>query len=709
MEILDRNISGILKTQNWNQTPKEISKYCECLTTILEMMGQGKNIQPYIPIIIENCLIPGAVRSIRKVAYLIIKFAATTYELPWSNIGTSISQDLGTPSDTEFQIYALRMLYILPLDETISIFSAYESFITNAIKGKNGETAQIGFLSSLPGVLIRIWCGLGHESLHLQDAIREIFKDILNLLTDSDDQLCLLAFEALGTLFLEYEEGSIRGLSHELEANGSDSELLLPLIDYLCLNHLNNLPLIIYRANAINFRQRIKIIYPLTKLICISSNTQELRRLENECLIPMLYNLEKGIIWQVSRCLTLLEPETSTLWVMCNQLLDQSTSETNPTPLLLLVTAGLSKLPISLQLSISLETLRHSNRISSRVDRLSVILCCLSSIVNLSELLLQSKESSAIYQLFSQTWFVEMWMQGKHSEFREEILCCLVECCLNNYKSSEVWLIVGLEVIDVCFKVLDWPCDQKNIICSNYFFLLLEEVCTNSKDSLLSDRVQQTLENLVNRFGEVSIQHQYSYSYAMLVCSKYWLPLTEPSLNKFIDLVRVKLFSTELCSVDDNISTQCLQFLFCSCMHLARRFALQAGKKMYETLNEYSEITERSQNEQENIRRIIGYIEAYSENKDNVESEFTGYFSMFLEKVHKESDQTTDFFYSCIHAALNIFQRKRNECFQTLRPMELLRIAQPQKELNWRCLPVKEITGICDPLRAFCCHVIYPQ
>lgn len=93
---------------------------------------------------------------------------------------------------------------------------------------------------------------------------------------------------------------------------------------------------------------------------------------------------------------------------MCNQLLDQSTTETNPTPLLLLVTAGLSQLPISLQLSISLETLKHSNRILFKVDRLSVILSCLSSVVTLSELLLQSNEQSAIYQLFSQTWFVEM-------------------------------------------------------------------------------------------------------------------------------------------------------------------------------------------------------------------------------------------------------------------------------------------------------------
>ena len=151
-------------------------------------------------------------------------------------------------------------------------------------------------MSTLPGILIRIWCGLGHESLSLQDAIRELFKYILSLLTDTNDQLCLLAFESLGILFMECEEGRLRGLSQELEANGSDSELLLPLISYLCVEHLKSVSIIIYRANAIDPRQRTKIIYPLTKLVSLSKNPQELRRLENECLIPILYNLEKGII-----------------------------------------------------------------------------------------------------------------------------------------------------------------------------------------------------------------------------------------------------------------------------------------------------------------------------------------------------------------------------------------------------------------------------
>ncbi|OMJ82044.1 hypothetical protein SteCoe_17374 [Stentor coeruleus] len=551
-----------------------------------------------------------------------------------------------------------------------------------------------------------------------------MFKYITSLIIDSDDRLCVYAFEALGSLFKEREEGRLRGLSQELEANGSDEEILNPLIEYLTNGLIQSLSLIIYRACSIDFRIRVKIIYPLTKLVLLSKNPIEIRRLEKECLLPVLYNLEKGIIWQASKCLIMLKPEISSLWAMCSQLLDQSPSEANPTPLLLLVTEAMSQLPISLQLSISLETLRHSNRIPSTVDRFSVLLSCLSSIVKLSKILLQSNEPSAIYQLFSQTWFVEMWMHGKHSQFREEMLCCLVESCLANYEASENWLTVGLEVVDVCFKVLDWPCDQDATYCATYFFLLLEEVCTLSRNSPLVDRVQQTLENLISRLSDSEILHYYSYAYTVLICSKYWLPLDELTLSKFMDIVRIKLFSTEIVKIDINIYKQSIQFLVCSCMHLARRFSKQCGNIMHKNLTDYLELIEESQSDQDNISKIISLIEGYAENLEesefsessplekpqkNYKKEPSGYFYQFLERIHVKFDEKTEEVYESMHAALNIFNRSRNESFCTTRPLEMLRIAQPEKELNWRCLKQTEITGVCDPLRAFCTHVIYPQ
>ena len=711
MEVLDKQLLASLKTMSWNQTLKEINKVSETLLTVLEMLGQGKNVQPYISAVIENCLVTGAARNIRKLAYVITRQAATLYELPWSTVTSSVSQDLGTASDPEFQVYALRMLYILPLEDAISTFLAQETVIMAGIQGKNNEFTQVGFLSSISGVLIRIWCGLGYENFQLQDAIKETFKYILSLLTDSDDKLCCLAFSALGSLFHESEEGKLRGLSQELEANGSDSELLSPLISYLCQPHCSNLALIIYRVNSIDFRMRVKLIYPLTKLVIWSQNESECLRLEHECLVPVLYNLEKGVIWEVSNCLNLLKAEISTISLMCSSLLDQAPTEPNPTSLLLLVMQGMTSLPVSSQLNLALETLKNSNRIQAKVDRFSVLLSCLNSLVVLSKILLQNNEQSAIYQLFSQTWFVEMWMNSKPSVFREEVLCCLVEACLDGRESTENWLIVALEVIDICFKVLDWPCDENGTVGYTYFFLLFEEVCVAPKDSALLDRVQQSIENLINRLSLDSntIKNNYALHLSVLICSKYWLPQDEQALLNFMELLRIKLFSAEHLSIVPGLSQQCLQFLLCSCFYLAKRFSTQSFDAMYRNLEELHEVYEQGDREGGQITKILEILKIYGQNPELIENEYQGYYSMLIERIPIVYNEETENFYDSMHAALNIFNNKRNECFNSERPLELLRIVQPVKELNWRCLRKTEVTGICDPLRAFCTHVIYPQ
>ena len=148
-----------------------------------------------------------------------------------------------------------------------------------------------------------------------------------------------------------------------------------------------------------------------------------------------------------------------------------------------------------------------------------------------------------------------------------------------------------------------------------------------------------------------------------------------------MEIVRIRLFSTELCDIDTEIFQQCVQFLLCSCMHLARRFASQASMLMHSALTEYLETSEKSQVDQENILKIIGFIENNTENKEN-DQDLKGFSSILIERVHKQLSEKTEYFYDCMHAALNIFKRARNESFSSERPMELLKLAQPPKELN---------------------------
>lgn len=286
-----------LKSQNWNQNPKEILKQIEALNQVLINISNEKNIQPLIPSILENCFNSGAQRNIRQITYLIIKAAATLYELPWDYLYGPISTDLGTPNDPEFQVYALRMLYVLPLEQTLEIILSQESAISNAVRGESGKNIQYAFLDALPGILVRLWCGLGAENLKTQDLIREMFKYLVNLIMNTDDSLSVYGFLSLRVLFEESEIGRIRGLSQELEANGSDEELLLPLIKYISEPLYPNLNQIMHRLNALDPRLRFQALYPVAKLIILRQDNEGTKfKFEIECILPMLHHLEKGLV-----------------------------------------------------------------------------------------------------------------------------------------------------------------------------------------------------------------------------------------------------------------------------------------------------------------------------------------------------------------------------------------------------------------------------
>jgi hypothetical protein len=195
----------------------------------------------------------------------------------------------------------------------------------------------------------------------------------------------------------------------------------------------------------------------------------------------------------------------------------------------------------------------------------------------------------------------------------------------------------------------------------------------------------------------------------MLVCSKYWLPQNEEMLKHFMELLRIRLFSAEHLPIQVDIAAQCMTFLVCSCFHLARRFCNQAFEGMLRNLDELHEVYENMDKNTDFISKVLEILRMYRENSAIIDNEYQGYYSMFIERVHINYDEETEIRYDSMHAALNIFRSRRNECFNSERPLELLRIVQPSKELNWRCLTSQEITGLCDPLRSFVTHVIYPQ
>ena len=718
MEIKNFGVFQPLQNQNWNPTSRELANQQRALELLLTHIAQGNNILPYIPHVIENCFFPGAARPLRQVSYLVLKAATGMYDLPWEDISGTISTDLGTSSDPELQIYALRMLHLLPVTISLEILMAKEAELSYVVKGEKSPKQQYVFLDVLPEILVKIWCGLGAENLRGQDFIRELFRNIIEMILKEDNWLCLFGFKALKVLFEESETGRIRGLSQELEANGSNEELLKPLIVYVMslINH--NLEMVIHRFNALDIRFRIQGLYPLCKLLSLRPDLPNLHyTFENSTLVPMVQHLEKAVVWEASQCLLFLAPHHSTIWLMCNKLLAFSLYEKLPAASLLLVTAGLPKLPISQQLSISLKAIEFSKRIENTVDRLSVVLSCLSSIVTISLELIGSGENSAIYRLFSQSWFVEMWLSDC-STFREEVLDCLVETCLMHTQTNQVWLTMAFEVADVCCRVLDWE-ESCFTYAAGYYFMLLDKLCEMSKGTSFEERKVQLMEELVIRIEagkseDCSIPNQYARNLALLTLAKYWQPESSEALQNLVRMVRLRLFNTEMMgflgpemSVSSSLS---VTFLLSSCAYIGVRFHEELSQSIQEILEEFIEILESSKGPEAIIElsyKIIGIVNrAKQEGQEHIDQ-----FDLVLDQKKGISIVEDSFFQDSLHAALNIFSESGTK-YETIvpeKPMQLLKIKQTASEMNWRCLDMQEITGLADPIRVWCNNVIYPS
>jgi hypothetical protein len=165
-------------------------------------------------------------------------------------------------------------------------------------------------------------------------------------------------------------------------------------------------------------------------------------------------------------------------------------------------------LPQSREIVLGLKLLKESYRIKQQIDRLFILIgvCCSLIKISLSQ---NSSGDSAIFLLFYQNWFMQIWNVDQNPEllssdaelrelillkqYREEITSSLIEAALLvlppqpklkgqkesenlKYKNMEMhnWIKIAFQVADVCFKVLDWN-TVRNIAPQSYL-LFLEQI-----------------------------------------------------------------------------------------------------------------------------------------------------------------------------------------------------------------------------------------
>lgn len=251
-------------------------------------------------------------------------------------------------------------------------------------------------------------------------------------------------------------------------------------------------------------------------------------------------------------------------------------------------------------------------------------------------------------------------------------------------------MTIAFEVSDVCFKVVDWDCEDRNY-ASSYYFMLLEEIGRVAKEKHeYYARLQMGYEQLVRRYdqAENKISNQYTRNLALLSLSKFWQPSSEEDLTRIISTLRVELFSTDMLgfikATMSAISAQSIEFLLAACMHFVLRYSSQTGEIISGLLTQFCEVVDNSAGNSPILdlsQKILGIINRYQAGELFVADEF----SILLEKKNfAEFEANESSFYDYLHAALNIFnkQGRRHETLNGKKPMELLKMTAVPKEMN---------------------------
>lgn len=462
-------------------------------------------------------------------------------------------------------------------------------------------------------------------------------------------------------------------------------------------------------------------------------------------LLPQLdvHELDRQIVFENCRCLQELRQaypiNIQILWEACNRLLilacnteDIKMSEANQlnADASKTMTLGLSSsswqasalskwLPGSKQLCVSLKAIELSQLVTGTVERLSILLGCLESLVSVSKQLIASGSQSAIYQLFTQPWFVNLWTQ-EYGTFREELLACLVEVCLVARSLSDDWLTIAMEVVDVCGKVLDWPCfTPDRVFAASYYFSLLEQVCLDvaelsqkSCSDKFEGRLQQCLEDLVAReISDTPLKPntEYASSMAIKLLSEYWQPLNEESLIKLGNSVCTTLlqedFLTKLTQQSSLVIKKSGESLLLSCLHFSMRFSQHVGSHIAQQLSHFCSIIS-TETRAESLFTLGQRILTMIVHRQQGEAVFGDEFSLMIERKSSEEAISSNL-HECLHSALHLYGTSSCRQVSSSKPMALLRYSQPLAEMNWRCKELKALTGFADPLQILVTHVLY--
>jgi len=247
------------------------------------------------------------------------------------------------------------------------------------------------------------------------------------------------------------------------------------------------------------------------------------------------------------------------------------------------------------------------------------------------------EKESLILCLFKQDWFVLLIrsesLEEKESRFRHDIFICLIEALYytkiyilkNGYIKRFInWIKICLDIIDVCFKIIDWSDEGESY---KMYFLVLEDTCLFFDDAFfcflynqdpefysMKSRLELVLVEIAKRFSNkswsnLSFANENSKYRSLLLLSQFLNIDNKIAINTVLEVIFLRMNEITFDKKNEKYVEQILK----SCLFLGIRVNHLMRDKIIQNLIDFVEKL-KFKNDSEVGIGVINNIRSFAEN-----------------------------------------------------------------------------------------------
>eukprot|EP01100_Stratorugosa_tubuloviscum_P008943 TRINITY_DN3747_c1_g1_i1.p1 TRINITY_DN3747_c1_g1~~TRINITY_DN3747_c1_g1_i1.p1 ORF type:complete len:985 (-),score=347.22 TRINITY_DN3747_c1_g1_i1:23-2977(-) len=499
-------------------------KKINLLSRLLQLVSwHSFDLSNFIPAIIKLCLPIQNQRTVRLLAYRVLKFCSLT-DQEWLYVLKILFNDLNS-EDEEIQISAIKLLPTVPtviIHEQIKNEKMQFKACFNPGNHNGRPGAKYSTLETLSILLNR-----RHQLLLNESFIQTGWLLVCERLLDTNLNISQLAFSAVDTLIEESEK------IHEDECNFDIGACLKYHLNFICSYIYSKVRALIVRAEELSLQSRIVTIRPLT-LFCykvfemFDNNSVEIEQVTHTvCPSTIVIDLVQNYLLYLLNSLgisLIIESGAAILYLYSKFPLQQNWLEFTTTKWVRLIQSGQlneeQATRITLELLLIIHNLEFIMLQTTALALLKVIekfkdakqrasaLSTLSSIIiyktkmQIKESLKSEKKldpnySTIVNYIFQDTWFQSQWRQD--DEFQQDIVAAFSNSCICFLESEpeaeleSISLSVGMHILLIF----------KDCIFSNFRFItygVKQFICLLEKIICLFETIENSNKGGLNKF-----------------------------------------------------------------------------------------------------------------------------------------------------------------------------------------------------------------